>query len=175
MTGVQTCALPILVNTNGTAIITGGTINLSTVGHSNATFASFQISADTKLEIKNDPQIIFQYPNAGTKGDIFIASGGSGTKTITGGTFIMGNSSTLSTNNNFVINTPYALYDLTINSINSPSIQLVGNNLTINNQLTMNGGNIDATSKDLIIANSDPTSLSRTSGKIGRASCRERV
>jgi hypothetical protein len=154
-----------LVNTAGAATITGGTINISTVGHTNADHASFHISANTNLTISNDAQIIIHKPNNGTRGDIYIISGGSGIKSITGGTFVMGGNLT-EPNSVFVINSPFAIHNLTINDHNNPSVSITGNDLTINGILTMNGGYIDTGSQSLIILNNSTDAISHTSGYI---------
>jgi hypothetical protein len=145
----------------GDATISGGTVNLSTLGHSNSTHASFHISANTDLTVSGSAQIVFHNPNSGSAGDLLIFSGGSGTKNIGGGTFIFGSNSTGSSAE-FVVNSPFALSNVTINSHNNPGILISGNDLTISGELTMNGGNINATSQDLIIASSGD--ITRSSG-----------
>src|SRR5436190_10205243 len=82
-----------LRNSAGSLTITGGTINISRIGHSNATFASFDLSLSTDLTISGNPLIVFQNANSGTAGDIKIVNS-TGTKTITGGIFQIGNGST---------------------------------------------------------------------------------
>jgi len=155
-----------LVNTEGTALITGGTINLSTIGHSSSTLGSFHMSLSTDLTISGNPLIIFHNPNSAAAGDILI-SNSTGTKTITGGTFQMGGSSPPSSSI-FVVNTSIPLYNFTINSVGTPSVRLVSNDLTVNNTLTLNGGNLDALTngKKVIVANNATTAIVRTAGHV---------
>src|SRR5690606_27007089 len=101
-----------LINTAGETRITGGTINLSTAGHSNSTYASFDMSLSTDLTISGNPTIIFHYPNAGSAGDIKILNTSSD-KSITGGVFQMGNNASPA-NSIFLIGTPIPLHNLSI-------------------------------------------------------------
>ncbi|WP_167604839.1 PKD-like domain-containing protein [Maribellus sediminis] len=151
-----------LFNTAGTANIIGGTIYVSKNGHNSGTYASFDMSISTVLSITGGT-IIFEKPNSGSAGDIWIRSGGS--KNITGGTFQIGGTLTTA-GSTFIINSPYSLYDLKINSNNNPSLQIAGSDLAISHLLTMNGGNIDATSYDLILSNSSTGALSYSSGYV---------
>ncbi len=149
----------------GDVTISGGTINVSKTGHSNSTYASFHISANTDFTIRNNAQIDFHKPNTGTAGDLVIISGGYGTKNIEGGTFVFGSNIT-GNGAVFLINSPFALSNITINSHNNPGILISGNDLTINGELNMNGGNIDATAQNLILSNPSTSSVSRTSGHV---------
>lgn len=125
-----------LVNTAGTANITGGTINLSTLGHASSTLASFEMSSSTILNITGGI-ITFTNPNGSTTNpsDIVLISG-SGSKTITGGTFQFGTATTTS-GSTFIVNSDIPLFNLSVFN-NNTTISLT-DNLTINNQLTLNG------------------------------------
>lgn len=125
-----------LINTAGSTTITGGTINLSTAGHSNGTFSSFDMSASADLTISGTPTIIFQEPNAAGGGDIKILNT-SGTKTITGGVFQLGYASTPG-GSSFLINSVIPLYDLNVFN-NASSAVLSAGDLTISHLLTLNG------------------------------------
>ncbi|MDO9592227.1 MAG: hypothetical protein Q7I98_03430, partial [Erysipelotrichaceae bacterium] len=138
--------------------------------HANSSDATFDMSKTTKLTITGGT-IIFHKQNATSFNDIDILNGSS--KSITGGTFQMGSGSTPS-GTTFKIYSEIPLFNLTINGFNTPSVQLTGDNLTklanltITNQLTMNGGNIDGATngKKVILTNPDINSISRTSGFI---------
>ncbi len=158
-----------LVNSAGTCNISGGTINVSTIGHSGSLpsgFGSFHMSLSTDLSISGNPFIIIHNPNAGNAGDINI-SNSSSTKTIDGGTFQMGGASPPSSSL-FTVNSSIPLFNFKINNNGTPSVRLVTNNLTINAQLNLNGGNLDAATnnKTVIITNNVPSSVSRTNGHI---------
>ncbi len=153
-----------LINTAGVAIISGGTINISTLGHSSSTYATFDMSISTHLEITGG-EIRIHYPNGTSRNptDIRLRNGGS--KEILGGTFILGGEETPS-NSIFRINNPYNFYNLTINSGNAPSIQLVSNDLCIHHQLSMNGGNINSNGNSVVLTNEAISAISRSSGYI---------
>ena len=138
----------------GTGVsITGGTIILCMIGNASSNTGSFHMSVLSNLSMTNGT-VIFQSPNSATTPfyDINIIAGG--TKSISGGTFQIGNSST-TTGNIFLVNSGIPFYNLTINSYNSPNVTLVSD-LTINNQLTMNGGNLNIGALNLILGASVP-------------------
>ncbi|MDQ3846187.1 MAG: hypothetical protein M3342_19590, partial [Bacteroidota bacterium] len=116
--------------------MTNGTINICTKGLSNGTNASFEISSTSIASISGG-NITFQNRNTAAGGDVLIKTG-TGAKTVTGGIFQIGNSSTFFPGSTFLINSATPLYDFTINSFNNPRVSLTGD-LTINNQLTLNG------------------------------------
>lgn len=154
-----------LVNTAGTANICGGTINLSTIGHSSSSMASFDMSKTTKLFVTGGT-IIFHHSNGSLYDDIHIENT-TGTKAITGGIFQLGSASTPA-GTTFKVNSLISFYDFVVNKANAPSIQLVENDLTISNQLRMLGGNIDgiASGKKVILGKADITALDYSSGYI---------
>jgi hypothetical protein len=124
-----------LINTAGIAIITGGTINIATLGNSSSSVGSFHMSLSTDLTITGSPTIIIHKANTTGFNDINILNS-TGTKTITGGTFQLGSSST-SPGSTFSVYSDIALYTLRIFN-NSVKANLTAN-LTVNNQLTLNG------------------------------------
>ncbi|HEV8507848.1 MAG TPA: hypothetical protein VGQ53_20725, partial [Chitinophagaceae bacterium] len=154
-----------LRNSAGSLTITGGVTTISTIGHSNSTFASFDMSLSTNMSISGNSSIIFQNTNAGAAGDIKIINS-TGTKTITGGTFQIGNNST-TTNETFIVSSVIPFYNFTINNTNTPSVRL-SSDLTVANTLTLNGGIIDAAtnSRKVIISNSAAGAIVRTSGYV---------
>ncbi len=155
----------LFINNRGTIMMTDGIVNICTNGLSNSSNASFEVTATSHINTISGGTIVFQNPNANTTGGDFLISTGAGTRNITGGTFQIGNSATPA-NSSFRINTFYALHNLTINSFNNPGILISGNDLTLNGQLTMNGGNINAGSQTLTLSNSDHNALGHSSGYI---------
>ncbi|HWI90994.1 MAG TPA: hypothetical protein VNT20_06945, partial [Flavisolibacter sp.] len=153
-----------LENTNGTAIISGGIITVSTAGNALSSAGSFHMSANTDFTMSGGT-VVFQKPStAGTQVDLYIVSGGTGTKNISGGTFQFGNTST-PVASSFVVNSVVALYNFSISTTNA-SVKLSTNDLTIANQLTLSGGAVDANGKTVIISNGAATAISRSSGYV---------
>ncbi|MBA2746007.1 MAG: hypothetical protein H0U44_07280, partial [Flavisolibacter sp.] len=150
-----------LINTAGSTTITGGIINLSTAGHSNSTYASFDMSLSTNLTISGNPGIIFHYPNSGSAGDIKIVNS-SGVKSITGGVFQMGNTGSPA-NSVFIIETQVPLHNFTIYNSSSKA-SLKNYSLTVNNQLTLNG-HLLLNNNNLVLTAS--SSLTGTFGSTG--------
>ncbi len=151
---------------NATGTFTGGNLNISTIGHASSTLASFECSLTSVLSISGSTTITIINPNSSAtpSNDIDIFAG-SGTKTITGGTFQIGTSTTLA-GSTFKVNSDIPLYNLTV--FNSNTKVSLTDNLTVNNQLSLNGGNIDGTtnSKKVILTNPNITSIDRSSGFI---------
>jgi hypothetical protein len=166
--GIINVAGRLFINNRGTLTMSGGTINVNTLGTlSNGSNASFEVTATSHINTLSGGTIILQNPNLNTTvGDLLITSG-VGTKIITGGTFQIGNSSTPA-GKTFIVNSSIPLYNFIINNTNSPSIQLTGNDLTVTNTLTLNGGNIDAAtnSRKVIVSNSSTGAIVRTNGFI---------
>ncbi|MGC9354648.1 MAG: HYR domain-containing protein, partial [Mariniphaga sp.] len=153
-----------LVNSAGTAIINGGTINISTIGHANSGEASFDMSSTTNLTISGG-LINIHRPNGSGYYDIYIVNAAN--KSITNSTFVMGGSST-DNGTVFKVNSPVVFYDYTIYSGKNISISVDGNDLAISNQLTLNDGIIDraTNNQNIIVTNTSTGALSNTSGYI---------
>lgn len=147
-----------LENTTGTVNITGGTLILSTFGNSTAT-ASFDMSATTNLNISGSPLIIFQKANSGSGGDLKITSG-SGTKSITGGTFQFGNGQTPASAT-FKLATGAALYNVTVSGTNSPNLS-VESHLEIAGTLTVNSGGTLSPLSTVVISGTTGSTLTGT-------------
>ncbi|CAN1485147.1 Fibronectin type III [Flavobacteriaceae bacterium] len=150
----------------GTGVaISGGTLTLSTAGNSNGTTAAFNMSATSNLNMTGGT-VVIQAPNtnAAIFNDINILNS-TGSKTITGGTFQMGNASTLESKT-FIVNSVIPIYNFTVNATNAPIVKLVTNNLTIGSTLTLNGGNIDTNSLDVVVTNSATSAIAWTAGYI---------
>lgn len=122
----------------GDCVITGGTMNIATIGHADRTLAAFYASPSANLSISGDPLITFAYPNSHSTSphdDIEILAG-TGAKEITGGIFQMGPAAT-NTVRTFLVNSEIPLHNLVI--YNRYSRVSLTSHLTINNQLTLNG------------------------------------
>lgn len=115
--------------------ITGGAINLCTVGSNTVSTASFHMSLSSNLSITGGT-IVFQNPNSNATpfNDLYIINS-SGTKSITGGTFEMGNAFTPA-NKIFLVSSVVPLYNLTLNKGLNISLK---NSLILNKQLSLNG------------------------------------
>ncbi len=148
----NTASTPLLPGIPGNGVsISGGTITLSTVGNNLSNVGSFDMSSSSILNMTGGT-VVFQNPStAATPLDLNIISGG--TKSITGGTFQIGNASSPA-NSTFLINSAVALHNLSIFS-NSVRGSLTGNDLRINNQLTLNG-QLQLNNQNLIIGSSAP-------------------
>jgi CSLREA domain-containing protein len=136
-----------LTSTVGSVTVSSGSVNLCTVGQSDSSTATFDMGASTNLSISGGT-ITFQNANASTGGDLKITSGG-GTKSITAGTFQIGNASTPASQI-FKLNSPISIFNLTINDTNSPTGILDTTALTANGSITINsGGTLNANSLGL--------------------------
>jgi hypothetical protein len=131
-----------LRNTGGTFNQSGGTITLCTIGNTNASQANFHMSAASPLTISGGTLIIrLPNTNATPYNSIFIASG-AGMKSISGGTIQVGDASTTASQT-FLLSSEIPIYNLTVNSTNSPIAKLNAN-ITVSNNLTLSGGTYDA-------------------------------
>ncbi len=97
---------------SGECDISGGKIIIATKGFSNGNEPTLYISPQTKLQISGNPVVSIDFPNSnnGQSDDIQILEG-NGSKSIRGGTFIMGNADTPS-GSTFFVNS-----DVTFNKI----------------------------------------------------------
>ena len=122
---------------DGNCTITGGTMNLATIGHANRTLAAFYISPSANLTMSGDPLITFAHPNSAIPpfNDLEIEAG-AGIKTIVGGTFQMGTAAT-PPSSIFLVNSDIPIYNLSIYNAKA-RVSLI-DHLTVNNQLTLNG------------------------------------
>ena len=148
---------------DGECTISGGTMNLATIGHADKSQGAFHISPFADLVMSGNPLITFSHPNSHPTipfNDIEIVMG-TGAKTITGGTFQMGTTSTLP-NDTFLVNSDIPIYNLRI--FNIKSFVSLTDNLTVNNQLVMNGGNLVASNYTVTITNPAINAISRNYG-----------
>lgn len=122
---------------DGDCILTGGTMNLATMGHANRTLAAFHISPSADLTMSGNPLITFANSNsASTPFNDLEIEAGTGIKAITGGTFQMGTAATPA-NAIFLVNSDIPIHNLAVYKANT-RVSLT-DHLTINNQLTLNG------------------------------------
>jgi hypothetical protein len=133
-------------NTSGSFAQSGGTITLCTVGNASGSIGNFDMSATTNVNITNGTIINRLAP---TFNAINILSGG--TKTITGGTFQIGDASTTASQT-FLLSSAISLYNLTVNNTNAPIAKLNAN-ITVSNNLTLSGGTYDANTYTSTITN----------------------
>ncbi|MBA4408158.1 MAG: hypothetical protein C0397_01890 [Odoribacter sp.] len=120
----------------GKGTISGGTMNIATIGHASASEGAFHVTLSADLDISGG-LITFTRPNSNAVpfNDIEILNS-TGTKTITGGTFQIGTATTPA-GSTFKVNSDIPLYNLTV--FNSNTKVSLTDNLTVNNQLTLNG------------------------------------
>ncbi|MDQ6609026.1 MAG: G8 domain-containing protein, partial [Bacteroidota bacterium] len=139
-----------------------GTVTVVTQGSASASFAGFDIGATGSSFTMNGGSIVVQNATSNASDYLNLAS----TNNVTGGTIQIGNSST-TISQTFRVNTNVPIYDFKIYNNNAAS-QLVTNNLTLTDQLILNGGNIDAAtnSKTVIVSNNATTAISRTLGYV---------
>lgn len=122
---------------DGDCILTGGIMNLATIGHANSSLAAFHISPSANLTISGDPLVTFAFPNtAGTPFNDLEIEAGTGIKSIAGGTFQMGTSVTSATRT-FLVNSDIPIHNLMI--YNAHARVSLTDHLTVNNQLILNG------------------------------------
>ncbi|MBL7968557.1 MAG: HYR domain-containing protein, partial [Prolixibacteraceae bacterium] len=144
---------------NATGTFTGGNLNISTIGHSSSTQASFECSITSDLVISGSTVITLIKPNSSAtpSNDIEIFAGGS--KSITGGTIQLGNVSTPA-GSVFRINSDIPLYNLSIASGVQASLV---DDLAVNHDLNISG-ELQVNSKILSLKKSSPEVVVNFSG-----------
>lgn len=137
-----------IINT-GIDSMEAGTLTVCNVGFNSATNASFEMTAASNFDMAGGT-LILQNINGGAGGDLLIISG-AGTKSITGGTFQIGNVAT-PLSSTFVINTDIPVYNLTLNTNNSPSAKLVYTPANILGNLSIGtGASLDVSTNNVDI------------------------
>ncbi len=149
----------------GNCIISGGTMNIATVGHADATEGAFHITATANLSISGNPLITFTHPNSNAVPFNDIEIVGTTGKSIMGGTFQMGTASTL-LGSTFKVNSDIPVFNFTV--FNSYTSILLTNNLTVKHQLNLNDGIIDGATnnQNIILTNSNASALNNSTGYI---------
>lgn len=135
--------------TSSTAVYTqtGGTLTLFTVGSSSTTRAPFEINTVVNFNMSGGT-IVIPKGSSNTAGEYVNLSI---TNNVTGGTLQIGNASTAASQT-IRINSTVPIYNLLVNSTNSPTAQLVTNGLTVKNDVTIgSGAKIDANSLNLSV------------------------
>ena len=125
-------------------IQTGGTLTVFTVGSSNTTRAPFYLSPNASFTMSGGA-IVVQKQSSNTGGEVVIAST---SHHVTGGTLQIGNAATPAAQT-IRINSTVPLYNLTVNATNAPTAQLLTNDLTVKNDLTISGGTLNANNLNL--------------------------
>jgi hypothetical protein len=133
-----------MVNAAGTVNQTAGSITFNTSGGSYNGNAVLDFDGASNMNISSG-NIYLERANGGSGNDLVILSG-AGTKTITGGTFHFGNSSTPASQVFKVNNSAVDFNNLTVFGTNTPTVQLLSNAatrsagvLTVNGVLDLNG------------------------------------
>jgi hypothetical protein len=127
-----------------TMVISEGTVTVNRFGSTSATRAPFEMTINANFSFTGGTLVI---PRASSNTSEFLNLAAS--SMITGGTLQIGNASS-PVNQTIRINSVVPIHNLTINAANSPRAQLVTNNLTINGDLTISGGTLDANGRDLL-------------------------
>ena len=130
----------------------GGTVTVVTSGSSSTSFAGFDIGASGSSFTMSGGIIVVQNSTGNTD-----ANGGdylnkAGTANVTGGTVHIGNAST-GASTTIRIDSTAPLFNLTVNTTNSPTAKLINDALTIKGTLTIqSGASLNANSLNLSIA-----------------------
>ncbi|MBK6835698.1 MAG: fibronectin type III domain-containing protein [Bacteroidetes bacterium] len=118
--------------------LSGGTVIVPSSGSTSATIAPFQITgAGSQFNMTGGTLIIPREGGTGVQNLGFVNTGTSG-GTVTAGTLQIGNGSTPA-GQTMLINSTYAVGNLTVNSANATA-QLLTNPLTVINNVTINSG-----------------------------------
>jgi photosystem II stability/assembly factor-like uncharacterized protein len=119
----------------------GGVITVNTIGSTSTTSYPFEISdhASTTFTMSGGTIVIQKEGGTGTH-DLGYYNQAS-TNNVTGGTLQIGNAST-PVNQNMKINSTVPVWDLKLNSFNSPGLTLVSNDLTVNGSVILEGNGI---------------------------------
>jgi photosystem II stability/assembly factor-like uncharacterized protein len=126
----------------GNIIISGGTITLRT--STSTSIVSLNINPNTSFTWSGGTIIIRNHASSATQ-DVRIEPA---SYNVTGGTLQIGNSSTTASQT-IRINSTVPIYNLVVNSTNSPTAQLVTNGLTVLNNVTISGGTLNANNLNL--------------------------
>jgi len=119
---------------------TGGTLTICTVGSTSSSLAPFDISATGSSFTWSGGNIVIPKASSFTSDFKNLAS----IQSVTGGTLQIGNESSLS-NPIIRINSSVPIFNLNVFATGEPSAQIITNNLTIKNDVTILGGALWAT------------------------------
>ncbi|HOY40115.1 MAG TPA: hypothetical protein PLK75_12530, partial [Bacteroidales bacterium] len=136
---------------NTDAIISGGTLNLCTVGNTSSSYGAFNMIGTANISITGTPLITFQNAGSGaTPLDLNILSG-TGTKNFSGGTLQFGNASTPA-GQNFKIKSEVPVFNIVVNGNNNPTATLTANLPGSNNVTINSGGTLNTSSYQLTLS-----------------------
>jgi hypothetical protein len=137
----------------------GGTVTVAIVNSSDATFGAFYITSSSTFTMSGGT-IILDQPSTGARDcEIFAPDGG-----VTGGTLQFGDATGANTGfgSHFGIDSTPELWNLTVAHPNADTLN-IGSDVTVNNTLTLSGGNIISLQSATLIIDSS-ASINRTNG-----------
>lgn len=150
--GTLTLAGRISVTSSGSGnglTVSGGEMVVTTVGNNNASAPNFNLGATGKFTMTGG-FITCERANNNASGAELVIASGTGVKNVTGGTFRIGNASTPAAQT-FEINSAVPIFHFTVNSANATA-QLVNTPLTVNGDLLISAGTLDANHLNLELA-----------------------
>ena len=115
---------------------TGGTLNF-TVGTASGSAAPFELTSGSSFTMSGGT-IVIQKTSSSNSNDYYNLAN---KYNVTGGTLQIGNGST-ATNQTIRINSIAPIYNLTVNSYNSPTAKIKTNNLSVLNDVTIASGSV---------------------------------
>ncbi|MCK6559199.1 hypothetical protein L6R21_08355, partial [bacterium] len=150
--GTLTLAGRISVTSSGAGnglTISGGEMVVTTAGNNSASAPNFNLGATGKFTMTGG-LITCERANSNAGGAELVIASGSGAKSITGGTIRIGNASTPAAQT-IEINSAVPIFHFTVNSANATA-QLVNTPLTVNGDLLISAGTLDANNLNLELA-----------------------
>lgn len=126
-----------------TMVISGGTVTVNRFGSTSTSRAPFEMTVNANFSFTGGTLVI---PRASSNSADYLNL--AATSVVSGGTLQIGNASSPA-NQTIRVNSVTPIHHLTVNAFNSPRAQLVTNNLTVNGDLTVSGGTLDANGRDL--------------------------
>jgi hypothetical protein len=128
--------------------INGGEVVVTTVGNSASADPNFNIGATGNFTMTNGT-VTFERANGNVSGGELVIASGSGTKSITGGTFRIGNAATPA-GQTIELNSAVPIFHLLVNSANATA--QLASALDVNGDLTISAGALNANSLNLNLA-----------------------
>ncbi len=130
------------LTSTGVMEISGGTMNLGVFGNGSSR-GMLEVNANCNFTMSGGT-IVFRRGNGHTHQYYNLSSN----QSVTGGTIQIGDAST-PVNQTIRINSTTPVYNLTVNATNAPTAQLLTNDLTVKNDVTISGGTLNANSLNL--------------------------
>jgi len=128
--------------------INGGEVVVTKVGNSSSADPNFNLGATGKFTMTGGT-VTFERANGNAGGGELVITSGSGAKSITGGTFRIGNAATPAAQI-IEVNSAIPIFHFTVNSANATA--QLANALDVNGDLTINAGAFDANNLNLNLA-----------------------